>query len=114
MRPLGEPYQEGDWLWWTCADPDYKGPPKAFAVAPDEFGDIDARSESEVWLPRQDQLQEMVFAEDIGLGDVGYILHQLSQFEAKGGYNASSMEQFCLAYVMWRNYGKRWTGGEWC
>jgi len=76
-----------------------------------------------VWLPRQDQLQEMV-------GDYGLIYCFLYAYfrETSGENNWSnkscsnadtywqqfgSMEQLWLAFVMRERFGKVWNGEEW-
>ncbi len=84
-----------------------------YAIVPDSV-------EGNVWLPRQDQLQEMVepkpsprlFAEFMTF--LGYDGEHFS-----GGYpitrppDFSSMEQLWLAFVMKEKYGKTWNGEEW-
>lgn len=68
-----------------------------------------------VWLPRQDQLQEMV-------GNKGKTFTHIHDFEY--GVNTPeyslvpaliflSMEQLWLAFVMKELYQKRWSGSEW-
>jgi hypothetical protein len=76
---------------------------------------------SEHWLPRQDQLQEMVLAKeryqsDFRVGDlsrdlVGFIdwLLDAGLFSKVGG----SMEQLWLAFVMKEKWNKVWSGEEW-
>ena len=71
-----------------------------------------------VWLPRQDQLQEMVFGFQYPDNDNDTKLAQLiSDF-----YNFTmstyrryftSMEQLWLAFVMKELYTKEWDGNEW-
>jgi len=72
---------------------------------------------SPVWLPRQDQLQEMV-----GRPEMGDLLNSFYEFYGSDyhlstskfmfeGYN--SMEQLWLAFVMWELYQKRWDGKTW-
>ncbi len=80
---------------------------------------------SQVWLPRQDQLQEMV------LEDESYWRYQRYQsdaryldiiddirafFHGKCGQGADlilSLEQLWLAFVMKEKHGKVWSGSEW-
>ena len=58
---------------------------------------------SEIWLPRQDQLQDMI-----------PIQHE---FVLGGVYCACqkewSLEQLWLSYVMAELYNKKWNGEEW-
>lgn len=77
-----------------------------------------------IWLPRQDQLQEMV--------DNGQRIHPFWRFTdfLNGQYNEKShqctwivfanmshfgvsMEQLWLAFVMLEKFNKTWTGEEW-
>ncbi len=81
--------------------------------------------DSTIWLPRQDQLQEMV------LGFWGYkdgqerittwkvVTRRFLEFQVNLGndycrknWNAS-MEQLWLAFVMKENHNKVWDGEEW-
>ena len=82
-----------------------------------------------IWLPRQDQLQEMVqHSKPISLVDnlsffcfpidrLGSMPHKRASEEAQKeeGYIASftSMEQIWLAFVMERKYNKVWDGSDW-
>ncbi len=82
-----------------------------------------------IWLPRQDQLQEMVKLEDIP--NFIFSPHQFENrtalllqyftdwvktdkqlFSWSGGTNAS-MEQLWLAYVMKVKWQKVWNGSDW-
>ena len=63
--------------------------------------------EDVIWLPRQDQLQEMVINFGHGHQNAG-ILFGLSLFSDEHDYNDDSMEQLWLAYVMYEKYGKVW------
>jgi hypothetical protein len=69
-----------------------------------------------IWLPRQDQLQEMVGLYD----DRGVKRHEwyslsceFCDFAITNGKQFTSMEQFWLAFVMEEKYNKVWTGSEW-
>lgn len=70
-----------------------------------------------IWIPRQDQLQEM-------LGDYSYILAYIARFNHEfaprmfRGVNSpfdtcTSMEQLWLAFVMEEKYDKSWDGMDW-
>ncbi len=68
-----------------------------------------------IWLPRQDQLQEMIKDKfRLKTGEIFLIqpfyYFSLSQFYQK--VNAS-MEQLWLAFVMKEKYGKLWNGQNW-
>ena len=66
-----------------------------------------------IWLPRQDQLQEMVEDGEFANNQAWY---KLGKFYAwvrdVGRYNFESMEQLWLAFVMKEN-GKTWDGEDW-
>jgi len=70
---------------------------------------------SEIWLPRQDQLQEMVYNEDRPRAwdlfcdfDEFIITHS----RENGDYTLSA-EQLWLAFVMHENFNKKWNGERW-
>lgn len=67
-----------------------------------------------VWLPRQDQLQEMVIEKyatywDLAIGFSNVLMgDKTSYFD-----NFDSMEKLWLAFVMLEKYKKRWGEVEW-
>ena len=64
-----------------------------------------------IWLPRQDQLQEMVSDRLLGLQTVCAVLHDFSITEGEGlqfTMNDGSMEQLWLAFVMHEKFNKVW------
>jgi hypothetical protein len=88
--------------------------------------------EKHFWLPRQDQLQEMVFKIDESLKDLecddrtrlskkGIINFSLTDLirefsddlDMKYYEELTSMEQLWLAFVMERKFKKIWTGEKW-
>jgi len=68
------------------------------------------------WLPRQDQLQEMVLKTNTGIWDLfGKIGRWCSAWDESiggAGYYATG-EQLWLAFVMKKKYNKTWNGGDW-
>ena len=72
-------------------------------------------SENYSWLPRQDQLQEMVLKNNTKVYSLGqftkWVLEDIccNNMEA----NKWSMEQLWLAFVMKEKYNKVWNGKEW-
>ncbi len=75
-----------------------------------------------IWLPRQDQLQELMGSYDDCLEliywwkETGKIIIRGDDKEDYWLYSSSdfnSMEQFLLAAVMFRNYDKIWGGEDW-
>lgn len=88
---------------------------------------IKHHTESDKWIPTQEQLQEMVlkifspFAKIIKLGDFvsNYVkLYKGSKYENlywRDLYPTAieSMNEFWLMYVMHKKYNKIWTGQKW-
>jgi len=79
-----------------------------------------------VWLPRQDQLQEMVDWESRGENGTFYQIEALKDWASREindmKYSNSdeafndkydTFEKVWLAFVMHEKYGKKWSGGEW-
>ena len=105
--------QEGDFLWDRTQDP------KAFYF---NFGKLELakepvdRSKCALWLPRQDQLQEM-FTEDndmVGLwGGIVQLLYEYILSLPDKGLTIPSMEQLWLAFVTKEKHNKVWNGEEW-
>ena len=77
----------------------------------------DREYKNSIWLPTQEQLQEMINLDPITLiylidrfvaGGEGY-WHSF----AKAPYPDPSMNELWLAFVMKEKYNKSWTGKEW-
>lgn len=70
-----------------------------------------------IWLPRQDQLQEMMCEWSGVKTNPGWsILHALDRWLSKnlrGDMHYWSTEQLWLAFVMKEKYNKVWTGKDW-
>lgn len=62
-----------------------------------------------VWLPRQDQLQEMVNRSYHPFG----LVFGLCGFVKKLPVKVTSMEQLWLAFVMYEKFNKIWDGKKW-
>jgi len=84
--------------------------------------DIDKIREYFVWLPRQDELQEIITpfklpknCESLGGSCHNLAYHFGQSILKKWGYyiNFESMEQLWLAFVMWEKYKKIWDGKKW-
>ena len=68
-------------------------------------------SDEKIWLPRQDQLQEMIVAIDtIPRKLVKALWDWIAQTAPPSNY---SMEQLWLAFVMKENHNKTWDGEKW-
>ena len=69
-----------------------------------------------IWLPRQDQLQDMVTAtsiEDLMLDLLSFTSRHLDNPFTDYARKFTSMEQLWLAYVMRRKFDKVWSGNRW-
>ena len=62
------------------------------------------------WLPRQDQLQEMVADELVGLQTVCAVIYDfaISAGETSGITIDGTMEQLWLSFIMHEKYQKQW------
>lgn len=67
-----------------------------------------------VWLPRQDQLQDMIIDEYRDHWGNSIMLGLMEECVGWGAqYAYTSMEQAWLAFVMHEKYGKHWNGIDW-
>lgn len=75
-----------------------------------------------IWLPRQDQLQDMIVNHGgfyKGLSSFGKVFRRLDNFHSsvdtahKYYGQFDSMEQLWLAFVMKEKYSKLWNGNDW-
>lgn len=65
-----------------------------------------------LWLPRQDQLQKMVW--DNQASDIMNICGLLDRLQHMPiGFDCRSMEQLWLAFVMHEKFNKKWNGEKW-
>ena len=67
-----------------------------------------------VWLPRQDQLQEVVIENyatpwDLAIAFTNVLMGDNASYFEK----LDSMEKLWLAFIMFEKYKKKWTDGEW-
>jgi len=74
----------------------------------------------DIWLPRQDQLQEMVIPPYKNFLNAFFFFHDFLFEQMTDGegdipepYKFNSMEQLWLAFVMKEKYGKTWNGEDW-
>jgi len=74
-------------------------------------GEIDGTGA--IWLPRQDQLQEMVDDKAYAFTSVKLAVFFGNNANYLGLDDSSSMEQLWLAFVMKEKYQKVWNGEEW-
>lgn len=64
-----------------------------------------------IWLPRQDQLQEIVASIESPARVVWCVGCWCNH--NKYAESFTSMEQLWLAFVMWEKHGKKWDGEKW-
>jgi len=75
------------------------------------------RGKKLIWLPHQDQLQDMI--DDDFIHKLGDIFKAVRDFKltyyhhAEKEFPFTSMEQLWLAFVMKEKYNKIWNGEEW-
>jgi len=116
------PFQEGDFILNTSSI----SPPEGFLFInyrhqpdPDKpdwelLYKPDQKKAFNIWLPRQDQLQDMVKDD---FPDLGSILDHVRRFWINNTLyypvDFKSMEQLWLAFVMHEKYGKKWDGEDW-
>jgi len=67
-----------------------------------------------IWIPRQDQLQDMVNIEVIGYSHIKGLILGFKRFcMDQDDKSFNTMEQLWLAFVMKEKYSKSWNGKEW-
>ena len=97
-----EKQRNGDWLEW------YDDIRKTTYVGIYTFDRILVHPRLHVWLPRQDQLQEMVISDFDDVQDMFYNFGRWIYNEPN-----KTAEQFWLGFVMDNKYEKRWDGKKW-
>ena len=98
-------------------DPEFGVYIRLVRVIASKVGDLLPALNTAFWLPRQDQLQEMVeIRVPEPLEGIRYY-YALSDFmrtiEAQYVLSMKSMEQLWLALVMDQKHGKFWNGSDW-
>ena len=67
-----------------------------------------------VWLPRQDELQEMVIEKYATPWDLAIAFSNVLMGDNASYFdNFDSMEKLWLAFIMLEKYKKKWKEGEW-
>lgn len=72
-----------------------------------------ATKERDVWLPRQDQLQDMMDYVDCAAESIESFYQWWEIYSQHHYSTRESMEQLWLAFVMKEKYNKKWNGEEW-
>jgi hypothetical protein len=65
------------------------------------------KSKNLIWLPRQDQLQDMVDSKQ------SIFFYNNKAFTLKENFEGRSYEQLWLQIVMYEKYGKKWDDNDW-
>ena len=104
----GRPENEGD-FFAQDGDPQYV---ETYCSCWSQEFSIDLKK-TDIWLPRQDQLQEMVIDADYAMSYLTRIMDWAGITLAKYLLQFTSMEQLWLAFVMKEKYGKVWDGEKW-
>jgi hypothetical protein len=72
----------------------------------------EGKRENYVWLPRQDQLQEIILP--MFKGNCDWMLEECYKFiQLPHPVKSQSMEQIWLAFVMQELFAKNWNGEDW-
>jgi len=101
---------------WEPSTPDFvvlRGSREVDCIGARKFSEV--RVPDDVWIPRQDQLQEMVVTDSGGL-PYWSLLSRFYDWALESGagggtkvsYKRASMEQLWLAFVMNEKYHKEW------
>jgi len=103
--------------WFSCKCKDIEGYPHGYGITVLSSGDADIdnedliKSSEDIWLPRQDQIQEMMFGD---FDNPIYISGQFQKFHEHWLWlDFTSMEQLWLAFMMWEKHGKIWEKEKW-
>ena len=96
--PVGGYYTDGETLFCGC---------DIHSVG------IDYETEEFIWLPRQDQLQEMIKKGNETAHELNARLYRFSSKNSSILTINYSMEQLWLAFVMKEKFNKTWNGEEW-
>ena len=88
-------------------------------VADDEGYYYNDKLDNATWLPRLDQLQEMLHYEEHSSYPVSHMLKHLDEFYVGDGWyweddaGGISWEQLWLAFLLKEKFGKVWYDGKW-
>lgn len=66
-----------------------------------------------IWLPYQDQIQEMFFGKKINLRHSDIVDGFYKFYRTAYATEFNSMEQLWLAFYMYEKHQKVWDGGKW-
>jgi hypothetical protein len=104
-------YECGVYQFLICEDEFYSIIPDNYDLKKKEFTGFGDEDET-VFLPRQDNLQDMIDFE-LPYDLIKNFQEWASQLDISMKERLQTMEQIWLAYVMFCNYSKEWTGKDW-
>ena len=92
--------ENGDWVYWKVT--------KSIKIITDHF--FTESFKDFIWLPTQEQLQEMVKKRHIY-----YLIKDFQIFQVKHtiGLHINNMNELWLAFIMHECYNKVWLKGRW-
>ena len=78
------------------------------------ISDSDILDEKCIWLPRQDQLQDMIKGEwSMFFNSAHGFMIVIDDPDRTDRYMAKTSEQAFLQFIMCKKYNKKWNGEEW-
>ncbi len=118
----GHEYAYGDWGLIKQNDGEIKSHVATFGeysepiygmMSDSGCGCCSGSAETSVWLPRQDQLQELVDYGSRREEEERFHIWFLTQYYDRQGPSLVTWGQLWLAFVMKEKYGKTWDGETW-
>lgn len=107
--------QDGDWTYGSPFEDGTNPRVECFALF--DLDDWEWKLNPHIWLPRQDQLQEMVCVKFKVMAEaVQWLYSEIAPWpkEPSEYYRSfTSFEQIWLAFVMKEKYHKTWNGEDW-
>jgi hypothetical protein len=104
-------YERGVYRVIISEDEFYSIIPENYDLRKKEFSGFGEEDEP-VFLPRQDNLQKMIDYE-LPYDLISRFSEWAAGLELSMRERLKTMEQIWLAYVMWQNHAKIWSGREW-
>ncbi len=104
-------YEKGIYQFLNCEDEFYSIIPDNYDTRTREFTGLGDEDDA-IFLPRQDNLQKMIDYE-LPLDLINDFNQWSSDQDISMKERLKTIEQLWLAYVMWKNYSKIWTGKDW-
>ena len=106
-----EPWLEGDFFY--IPPDDFAGYVAIAFDCDDTYYSKPKFEDMAIWLPRQDQLQEMLPQDKPSNRIKVMLASKFAHFVAQERKYDATWEQYWLAFVMKENYNKVWNGEDW-